>query len=161
MTRHDVCGPHCCGREPAGPSPAPRRRSAGGRSRPVLTLVPRPEVAREAPVPLSSLTRHAMPPSVRGAVVAEADRGLVATWMPSEGPFRVPPGRILLSWTQAAFGRTDVRAHLGLAGTQVLLAYWPGLRGEWSAVVRPTVVEVSELHAALRLATRAGRRWPD
>ena len=49
----------------------------------------------------------------------------------------------------------DVTAHLGLAGAQVLLAVWPGLRGDWSGVVRPTVAEVTELHAALRLATLA------
>ncbi|WP_238697871.1 hypothetical protein [Streptomyces sp. E5N91] len=47
----------------------------------------------------------------------------------------------------------DVTARLGLAGAQVLLATWPGLNGDWSDVVRPTVAEVRELHAALRLAT--------
>ncbi|MDR3084421.1 MAG: hypothetical protein LBV60_26490 [Streptomyces sp.] len=47
----------------------------------------------------------------------------------------------------------DVTAHLGLASAQVLLAFWPGLRGEWSGVVRPTVAEVTELHAAFHLAT--------
>ncbi|WP_324616094.1 hypothetical protein [Streptomyces sp. NRRL F-5727] len=160
MTTHDGCGPQCCGRTPARPSPPRRRRTAVGGSRPALSLVPRPEDARGVPVPLSSLTRNPMPPSVRGAVVTEVDGRLMATWMPSEGPPRVPHGRILLSWTQATFGRTDVRAHLGLAGAQVLLAFWPGLRGEWSSVVRPTVVEVAELHAALRLATRARDHRP-
>ncbi|GGJ53208.1 hypothetical protein GCM10010121_075030 [Streptomyces brasiliensis] len=68
-------------------------------------------------------------------------------------PSRIPQGRVLLSWTPAGQDRMDVAAHLGLAGAQVLPAVWPGLGGEWSGVVRPTVAEVTELHAALRLAT--------
>ncbi|MFJ7495728.1 hypothetical protein ACIQZB_31920 [Streptomyces sp. NPDC097727] len=47
----------------------------------------------------------------------------------------------------------DVTSHPWLEGEQVLLATWPGLNGDWSDIVRPTVAEVRELHAALRLAT--------
>lgn len=93
-----------------------------------------------------------MPADVRGAIVTPVNGRLMATWMPLNGPSHVPQGRVLLSWTPADADRTDVTAHLGLAGAQVLLAVWPGLRGEWSGVVRPTVAEVTELHAALRLA---------
>ncbi|MFF0478470.1 hypothetical protein [Streptomyces sp. NPDC004284] len=114
-----------------------------------------------SPVALSAVTREPMPAGVRGATVTEAGGRLMATWMPSGGPCRVPPGRVLLSWTPAPAGRTDVTAHLGLAGAQVLVAVWPGLRGEWSGVVRPTVAEVSGLHAALRLATAALERLTD
>ncbi|WP_225847502.1 hypothetical protein [Streptomyces sp. HPF1205] len=94
-----------------------------------------------------------MPAGVHGAVVSVADGTLMAAWMPSDGPSRIPQGRVVLSWTPAGPGRMDVTAHLGLAGAQVLLATWPALRGDWSGVVRPTVAEVTELHAALRLAT--------
>ncbi|MBO1329842.1 hypothetical protein J3486_01050 [Streptomyces sp. VRA16 Mangrove soil] len=94
-----------------------------------------------------------MPADVRGAIVTPVHGRLMATWMPLRGPSRVPQGRVLLSWTCTDEGRTDVTAQLGLAGTQTLLAVWPGLRGEWSGVVHPTVAEVTELHAALRLAT--------
>ncbi|MFE2546261.1 hypothetical protein [Actinacidiphila glaucinigra] len=81
------------------------------------------------------------------------DGQLRATWMLLEGALHIPQGRVLLSWTPAGEGRMDVTARLGLAGGEVLLAVWPGLCGEWSDVVRPTVAEVTELHAALRLAT--------
>ncbi|MFB7505896.1 MULTISPECIES: hypothetical protein [Streptomyces] len=94
-----------------------------------------------------------MPAGVQGALVTSVNGILMATWMPLDGPSRVPQGRVLLSWTPAGAERIDVTAHLGLTGTQVLLAVWPGLRGDWSGVVRPTVAEVTELHAALRLAT--------
>ncbi|SEG92091.1 hypothetical protein SAMN05216223_12547 [Actinacidiphila yanglinensis] len=109
--------------------------------------------ARRGPAPLSRLTRLPMPDGVRGALVAPVDGTLTAVWVPRNAPSRVPPGRVLLSWTPAGLDRMDVTAHLGLPGTQVLLACWPGLRGDWSGVVRPTVAEVTELHAALRLAT--------
>ncbi|MEV7080895.1 hypothetical protein AB0N88_20540 [Streptomyces sp. NPDC093516] len=102
---------------------------------------------------MSTLTREPMPADVRGAIVTPVHGTLMATWMPLDCPSRVPQGRVLLAWTPAGDDRTDVTAHLGLAGAQVLLAVWPGLRGEWSGVVRPTVAEVTELHAALRLAT--------
>ncbi|MEU0836622.1 hypothetical protein [Streptomyces sp. NPDC005969] len=102
-----------------------------------------------------------MPADVRGAIVTAVGGRLLATWMPLSGPSRLPQGRVLLSCTPAADDRTDVTAHLGLAGTQVLLAFWPGLRSGWCGVVRPTVAEVTELHAALRLATVALNRLTD
>ncbi|GGM23102.1 hypothetical protein GCM10010129_79300 [Streptomyces fumigatiscleroticus] len=117
--------------------------------------------AQRTPVELSALTREPMPADVRGAIVTAAGGRLMASWMPLSGPSRIPQGRVLLSWTPAAAGRTDVTAHLGLAGAEVLLAVWPGLRGEWSGVVRPTLAEVTELHAALRLATAALERLVD
>ncbi|MFJ5035587.1 hypothetical protein ACIQB5_48080 [Streptomyces sp. NPDC088560] len=94
-----------------------------------------------------------MPAGVQGALVTPVSGTLMATWMPQSGQSRVPQGRVLLSWTPAGAERMDVTAHLGLAGAQVLLAVWPGLRGDWSGVVRPTVAEVTKLHTALRLAT--------
>ncbi|MFF4796231.1 hypothetical protein ACFY2M_42810 [Streptomyces sp. NPDC001276] len=109
--------------------------------------------ADRAPVELFTLTRMPMPADVHGAIVTPVHGRLMATWMPLSGPSRIPQGRVLLSWTPAGEDRTDVTAQLGLAGAQVLLAVWPGLLGEWSGVVRPTVAEVTELHAALRLAT--------
>ncbi|QWA26571.1 hypothetical protein KJK32_44605 [Streptomyces sp. JCM17656] len=102
-----------------------------------------------------------MPTDVRGAIVTPARGRLMATWMPLSGPFCIPQGRVLLSWTSAGEDRTDVTAHLGLAGAQVVLALWPGLCGEWSGVVRPTVAEVTEVHAALRLATGVLERLTD
>ncbi|MFJ5036068.1 hypothetical protein ACIQB5_50850 [Streptomyces sp. NPDC088560] len=102
-----------------------------------------------------------MPADARGALVKPVNGRLMATWMPLSGPSRIPPGRVRLAWTPAGADRMDVTAHLGLAGAQVLLALWPGLRGEWSGVVRPTVAEVTELHAALRLATAVLDRMAD
>lgn len=150
MTGHDRSS------RPGGPSPAavaPSGRRPGGHrpARPALTLVPGSRA--DAPADLSTLTRQPMPVDVRGAIAIPAHGTLLATWMPLDGPSRVPQGRVLLTWTPAGDDRTDVTAHLGLAGGQVLLAVWPGLRGDWSGVVRPTVAEVTELHAALRLAT--------
>jgi hypothetical protein len=49
----------------------------------------------------------------------------------------------------------DVTAHLGLATTEVLLANWPDLHGDWTPVVHPTLLEVIGLHAALSVATDA------
>ncbi|MEU6290913.1 hypothetical protein [Streptomyces sp. NPDC046988] len=165
MTRHPGCGRPDRDRSPAGPSsarPAPggRRAEAGEVGRPVLTLVRGARGGRRTPVDLSLLTPRPMPDGVRGALVTVRRGRVVATWVPA-GPFRVPPGRVLLSWTGTADDRTDVTARLGLAGAQVLLAVWPGLRGEWSGVVRPTVAEVTELHAALHLATAVLERLAD
>ncbi|WP_320779352.1 hypothetical protein [Streptomyces sp. CRN 30] len=142
MTRHDRC-------------------DRPGRGRPALTLVRCSGEDRRAPVALSLLTRRPMPAGVRGALVTVTGGRLMATWLPSRGPSRIPPGRVMLSWTPSAGGRSDVTARLGLAGAQVLLALWPGLRGEWSDVVRPTVAEVTELHAALHLATAVLDRLAD
>lgn len=151
MTRFDSCG-RCCGHSVAARSSTGRAPGAPRAGRPVLTVVPGHEPHR-GPVELSTLTRMPMPAGVRGALVATAGDSLTATWMPLSGTSRIPPGRVVLSWTPTGDHRTDVTAHLGLAGAQVLLASWPGLHGEWSPIVRPTVAEVTELHAALRLAT--------
>ena len=150
MTRRDRFS------RPGGPSPATTstagRRPHGHRSaRPALTLVPGTGAGTRAE--LATLTRQPMPGDVRGAIVTPVHGTLMATWVPLEGPSHIPQGRVLLAWTPVGEDRTDVTAHLGLAGAQVLLAVWPGLRGEWSDVVRPTVAEVTELHAALRLVT--------
>lgn len=142
------------GRSSAMQSLTGRQAGSNSANRPVLTLVPGCDPYR-ARVELSALSRAPMPDDVRGALVIPAAGALRATWMPLSGPSRIPQGRVLLSWTQAGADRMDVTAHLGLAGAQVLLAVWPGLHGDWSGVVRPTVAEVTELHAALRLATLA------
>ncbi|ALO99128.1 hypothetical protein SHL15_8163 [Streptomyces hygroscopicus subsp. limoneus] len=151
MTRYHRCGRPCCDHTPVRPSASGRRSRRVRAGGPLLTLVRDSEPRRT--VELSAVTREPMPADVRGAIVTPVDGRLMATWMPLDAPSRVPQGRVLLSWTPAGEDRTDVTAQLGLAGTQVLLAVWPGLRGEWSGVVRPTVAEVTELHAALRLAT--------
>lgn len=75
------------------------------------------------------------------------------SWTAVDDLARIPPGRVLLSWKAAARGSMDVTAHLGLPGAEVLLATWPGLTGNWSHIVRPTVVEVMGLHSALTSAT--------
>lgn len=161
MTRYDTPHRPWRDRSPAVPAPSGRRPRGGDRAgRPVLTLVPG-SAAERAPVVLSALTRAPMPADVRGAIVTPVHGRLMAAWMPLSGPSRIPQGRVLLSWTPAGGGRTDVTARLGLAGTQPLLAVWPGLRGEWSGVVGPTVAEVTELHAALRLTTAVLDRLAD
>ncbi|MEU1906571.1 hypothetical protein [Streptomyces hygroscopicus] len=99
-----------------------------------------------------------MPEHVRGALVHRVSATRANTfqirWVAAESAERVPPGRVLLSWTPTADGCMDVAAHLGLPGAEVLLATWPGLTGEWSRIVHPTVVEVMSLHSALTLASR-------
>ncbi|MFE7318240.1 hypothetical protein ACFU7T_34855 [Streptomyces sp. NPDC057555] len=49
----------------------------------------------------------------------------------------------------------DVTARLGLATTEVTLATWPNLHGDWTPIVHPTLFEVAGLHAALSVATDA------
>ncbi|GFE25717.1 hypothetical protein [Streptomyces nigrescens] len=49
----------------------------------------------------------------------------------------------------------DVTALLGLATTEVTLATWPSLHGDWTPIVHPTLFEVTGLHAALSVATDA------
>jgi hypothetical protein len=124
------------------------------------SAVPSHADAWRTPVELSLLTGTAMPAGVRGALAVVVRGILKATWMPL-GSHPVQQGRILLAWMPSDAGRTDVTAYLGLARTEVLLAAWPGLRGEWSAIVRPTVVEVAGLHAALRVATAVLDRLSD
>ncbi|MEW2403496.1 hypothetical protein [Streptomyces sp. NPDC046862] len=98
-----------------------------------------------------------MPDGVRGALVHYVSATLADTfpisWLASDHPDPIPPGRILLSWTSANDGSTTVTAYLGLPAAEVLLATWPGLTGEWTHIVHPTVVEVMGLHSALTLAT--------
>nr|WP_246619662.1 hypothetical protein [Streptomyces corallincola] len=110
---------------------------------------------RTPPTELRSVSRTPMPAGVRGAVVtsvAAVPGGTLKTvWVPATQE-RLPAGRIVLSWEPAGEGLTTVTAHLRLARGEVLLATWPLLTGEWSDTVRPTLAEVTELHAALRLA---------
>ncbi|WP_257134322.1 hypothetical protein [Streptomyces sp. st77] len=51
----------------------------------------------------------------------------------------------------------DVTAHLGLASTDVTLATWPNLHGDWTPVVHPTLLETIGLHTALSVAIDALR----
>lgn len=98
-----------------------------------------------------------MPDAIRGALVHKVSATPAGTfqisWLAADDPDPLPPGRILLSWGPSAEGTVDVTANLGLPGAEVLLATWPGLTGDWSDTVRPTVVEVMGLHSALMLAT--------
>lgn len=145
---------------PGGSRSAPRspRRWALTREphRPALALVRGGGgFGGDGPVELRKLTGTAMPAGARGALVTLVDGApggrLQVVWAAAGA--RLQEGGILLSWADGAEGLTDVTAHLGLPGGPVLLARWPGLRADWSDVVRPTVAEVRELHAALRLAT--------
>ncbi|MER5949478.1 hypothetical protein ABT127_25835 [Streptomyces sp. NPDC001904] len=131
-----------------------RRRARGARTgRPALTLVPGSDAHRT--VELSALTAEPMPADVRGALVRPTGGALVADWLPLGRATAVPEGRVLLSWTPVGPDRTDVTAHLGHADGVELLAVWPGLRGEWSSVVRPTVIQVTGLYATLHAARRS------
>lgn len=98
-----------------------------------------------------------MPDGVRGALVHHVSgtpaHALKVSWLEADHPDPIPPGRILLSWTPTQDGGTAVAAYLGLPAAEVLLATWPGLTGEWSHIVHPTVIEVTGLHSALTLAT--------
>ncbi|MEV1065985.1 esterase [Streptomyces sp. NPDC050263] len=76
-------------------------------------------------------------------------------WMSDLTSDRLRPGSILLSWEPSLRDGMDVTAHLGLASAKVLLANWPGLQGDWTPVVHPTLFEVIGLHAALSVATDA------
>lgn len=49
----------------------------------------------------------------------------------------------------------DVTAYLGLTSANVTLATWPNLRGDWTLVVHPTLLEVIGLHTALSVAIDA------
>ncbi|MFD1660187.1 hypothetical protein ACFSL4_18780 [Streptomyces caeni] len=98
-----------------------------------------------------------MPDGIRGALVHHVsdnpDHALTISWLEADRPNLVPPGRILLSWTPTHDSGTNVTAYLGLPTSEVLLATWPGLTGEWSHIVHPTVIEVTGLHSALTLST--------
>ncbi|MFF7393224.1 hypothetical protein ACFZAE_32895 [Streptomyces scabiei] len=103
------------------------------------------------------MTTDPMPDAIRGALIHKVSATPAGTfqisWLAADHPDPLPPGRILLSWGPTTEGTIDVTAHLGLPGAEVLLATWPGLTGDWSDTVRPTVVEVMGLHSALTLAT--------
>ncbi|MEU3985586.1 hypothetical protein AB0F77_36920 [Streptomyces sp. NPDC026672] len=144
--------------------PLPRRAAAPGR--PTLTLVgDSGEDPFRRPVELRTVSTSPMPPGVRGALVtavdASPDGRLQVVWLPAAARSRLPAGRILLAWRPVGHHLTEVTARLALPGGEVLLATWPTLGGEWSEVVRPTVAEVRELHAALRLATDVLERLAD
>ncbi|QHC23428.1 esterase [Streptomyces sp. GS7] len=100
-----------------------------------------------------------MPEYARGALVRAvpplSTEPIHVAWSPTGNPSRLRSGSILLSWETSAHGGMDVTALLGLATTEVTLAIWPSLRGDWTSVVRPTHFEVTGLHAALSIATDA------
>ncbi|MFF7189842.1 hypothetical protein ACFZAR_32480 [Streptomyces sp. NPDC008222] len=76
-----------------------------------------------------------------------------AAWRTEDS--RIAAGHILLRWVPSREGGIDVTARLGLARSEVLLASWPGLTGDWSGIVQPTLAEVMGLHSALSLAAAA------
>ncbi|MGW6733645.1 esterase [Streptomyces sp. NPDC055013] len=108
---------------------------------------------------LSDLVHHPMPPSVRGALLRcvppHPTQPIRTVWIKDVGPERLHPGSILLSWEPSLGDGMDVTAHLRLASAEVLLASWPDLHGDWTAVVHPTLHEVIGLHTALSVATDA------
>lgn len=142
---------------PRAASPASPRHSVGARVRRSPLALVRDTGVHEGPVELRTLTRQPMPADVRGALVTSVQSvpgGILrVVWVTAMNAAPIAPGEILLSWEPVGGGLMDVTARLGLASGPVLLAVWPGLRGNWSDTVRPTVAEVRELHAALRLAT--------
>ncbi|MFF7474563.1 hypothetical protein [Streptomyces sp. NPDC008092] len=108
---------------------------------------------------LSDLIHQPMPSSVRGALLRSVPslptQPIHTVWMIGAESGLLRPGAILLSWEPSRQGGMDVTAGLGLAATEVLLAKWPGLHGDWTPVVHPTLLEVTGLHAALSVATDA------
>ncbi|MER5490524.1 esterase [Streptomyces sp. NPDC002490] len=114
--------------------------------------------------PLRVAALRPMPEGVRGALVREISPCpgdlLRTTWYPADPRScrdRLGPGALLLTWTPSPSGGMDVTARLGLDTVEVTLATWPGLHGDWTTTVHPTVYEVLGLHAALRVATDALR----
>lgn len=108
---------------------------------------------------LGDLVGRPMPRSVRGALLRSVPplptQPIHTRWISGSEPDLLRPGYILLSWEPGIQGGMDVTARLGLAATEVLLANWPGLEGDWTPVVHPTLLEVIGLHAALSVATDA------
>lgn len=108
---------------------------------------------------LSDLVHHPMPQSVRGALLRyvppHATQPIHTVWITDLKPERLQPGSILLSWEPGLGDGMNVTAHLRLASAEVLLANWPGLHDDWTAVVHPTLHEVIGLHTALSVATDA------
>lgn len=120
---------------------------------------------------LRNVVRRPMPFGVRGALVRSVQPlptgAIRVTWLPAatpdqlrdepRGTHRLRPGCVMLAWAPAVRDGMDVTASLGLTSTEVALATWPGLSGNWSPIVHPTVHEVIGLHAALSVATDALR----
>ncbi|MCX5555335.1 esterase [Streptomyces sp. NBC_00038] len=100
-----------------------------------------------------------MPRSVRGVLLRSVHphpaQPIHTMWITDQGPTPLRAGSILLSWAPSLGNGVDVTARLRLASAEVLLANWPGLRGDWTPVVHPTLHEVIGLHAALSVATHA------
>jgi hypothetical protein len=108
---------------------------------------------------LGDLIHRPMPRSVRGALLRSIPplptQPIHTVWMTGTAAAPLRPGSILLSWEPDLHGGMDVTARLGLAATEVLLANWPALQGDWTPVVHPTLLEVTGLHAALSVAIDA------
>ncbi|GHC74300.1 hypothetical protein GCM10010309_45100 [Streptomyces violaceochromogenes] len=108
---------------------------------------------------LSDLIRRPMPGRVRGVLLRSVPplptQPIHTVWIKGLRSERLRAGSILLSWEPSLRGGMDVTAHLALLTTEVLLANWPDLHGDWIPVVHPTVLEVIGLHAALSVATDA------
>ncbi|MGH4028733.1 esterase [Actinomycetota bacterium Odt1-20B] len=80
---------------------------------------------------------------------------IAASWLSAQDAAPLRPGSVLLRWEPAHHGAMNVNAHLGLASSEVLLATWPNLHGDWTSIVHPTLLEVVGLHAALSVAIGA------
>lgn len=108
---------------------------------------------------LSDLVHHPMPRAMSGALLRcvppYPTQPIRTVWISDLEPERLRPGSILLSWEPGQGGGMDVTARLRLASAEVLLASWPGLHGDWTTVVHPTLHEVIGLHTALSVATDA------
>ncbi|SFC59345.1 hypothetical protein SAMN05421773_104207 [Streptomyces aidingensis] len=100
-----------------------------------------------------------MPTDTRGAIVrsisAMPGDVLQISRVDSRDRSSLPLGGVLLTWATSATGGMDVTAQLGLPSQEVLLGRWPGLHGEWSPIIHPTVYEAIGLCAALHVATDA------
>ncbi|MCN9240701.1 esterase [Streptomyces sp. RY43-2] len=85
-----------------------------------------------------------------------ATEPISTTWVSVQDRTPLSPGSVLLRWEKtAASGGMDVTARLSLASTDVTLATWPNLHGDWTPVVHPTLLETIGLHAALSVAVDA------
>lgn len=108
---------------------------------------------------MSDVAPRPMPVWVRGALVkranADAKASIPVFWLRHGAG--VPDGCILLSWYPTSDEATTVTARLGLTDSEVTLAMWPSLRGDWSRIVHPTLHEVLDLYAAMSLAKDALR----
>lgn len=111
------------------------------------------------PLALGDLAQRPMPVGVRGALVRAVPQLITApipaSWVPAQDPAPIRPGAVVLRWLPVRPGSMNVTAHLGLASSEVLLATWPNLQGDWTSIVHPTLREVTGLHAALSVAIDA------